>query len=133
MTIKGASPYLRYADADTALDWMEQVLGLTGTIRWRDDTGRTYEADIFAGVTKIGVSASGNISDDGKNAILIVHVDDVEAHYARIKAAATVAVEPPIDQPYGPRTFTITDPWGYHWNFWQGEATPPEDHPVPPS
>jgi uncharacterized glyoxalase superfamily protein PhnB len=31
------------------------------------------------------------------------------------------------NQAYGPRTFTVTDPWGYQWNFWQGEATPPPE------
>jgi uncharacterized glyoxalase superfamily protein PhnB len=126
MAIEGVSPYLRYDDADAALDWMERVLGFTGAVRWRDDSGRTFEADIYAGPAKLGVSGSGGISDDGKNAILIVHVDDVDAHFERVRAAADTEVDPPTDQPYGPRTFTITDPWGYQWNFWQGEATPPE-------
>ncbi|WP_022883773.1 hypothetical protein [Glaciibacter superstes] len=30
-----------------------------------------------------------------------------------------------MDQPYGPRTFTITDQWGCQRNSWQGKATPP--------
>ena len=112
MAITGISPYLRYDDADTALDWMERVLGFTGTVRWRDDTGSTYEADINAGSTTIGVSNSPGTTDNGKNALLIVHVDEVDAHYERVRAAADSDVDPPQDQPYGPRTFTITDPWG---------------------
>lgn len=125
MTIEGITPYLRYDDADTALEWMERVLGFTGAVRWRDEGGRTYEADIHAGTTTIGVSGSGGTSDDGKNAILIVHVDDLDAHYERVRVAAGAEVSPPEVQPYGPRTFTVTDPWGYQWNFWEGEATPP--------
>ena len=29
----------------------------------------------------------------------------------------------PKDEAYGPRTCHVTDPWGYQWYFWQGEAT----------
>jgi uncharacterized glyoxalase superfamily protein PhnB len=126
VAIEGISPYLRYDDADAALDWLEQVLGFTGTIRWRDDNGRTYEADINAGTTTIGVSNSAGPADNGRNALLIVHVDDVDAHYESVRAAAQTDIDPPEDQPYGPRTFTVTDPWGYQWNFWQGKVIPPE-------
>jgi uncharacterized glyoxalase superfamily protein PhnB len=38
--------------------------------------------------------------------------------HARVLAAG-VDAPPPEQQPYGPRTFTVTDPWGYHWDFWQ--------------
>jgi uncharacterized glyoxalase superfamily protein PhnB len=33
--------------------------------------------------------------------------------------AAGVEVLPPQDMPYGPRTFTVTDPGGYRWLFWE--------------
>ncbi|MFD3939277.1 hypothetical protein ACFWSF_30500 [Streptomyces sp. NPDC058611] len=62
MAIKGVSPYLRYDDADAALDWMERVLGFTGTIRWLDYSGRTFEADIHGGAPKIGVSGGGGLN-----------------------------------------------------------------------
>ncbi|WP_412074650.1 VOC family protein [Streptomyces xanthophaeus] len=124
MAIEGVSPYLRYQDADAALEWMERVLGFTDAVRWRDDSGRTFEADIHAGATKIGVSGGG-VSDEGRNALFIVHVDDVDAHFELVRAASGRELDAPVDQPYGPRTFTITDPWGYQWSFWQGEATPP--------
>jgi uncharacterized glyoxalase superfamily protein PhnB len=114
-----------YDDADQALDWMERVLGFSDTVRWRDKSGHTYEADINAGATKLGVSGGATTSTAGRDAILIVHVDDVDAQYERVCAATDIEVDPPVDQPYGPRTFTVTDPWGYQWNFWQGEATPP--------
>jgi uncharacterized glyoxalase superfamily protein PhnB len=56
--------------------------------------------------------------DQGSGLLLIVHVDDVDAMHARVLAAG-VDAPPPEQQPYGPRTFTVTDPWGYHWGFWQ--------------
>ncbi|MER7176700.1 VOC family protein [Streptomyces mesophilus] len=125
MAIKGISPYLRYDDADAALDWMERVLGFTDTVRWRDDSGRTTEADIQAGPVKISISG-GDTSQDGRNALLIVHVDDVDGCYDHVRKTTHTEVTPPEDQPYGPRTFTVIDPWGYRWSFWQGEATPPK-------
>ncbi|MBC9711909.1 hypothetical protein H9Y04_04905 [Streptomyces sp. TRM66268-LWL] len=103
---------------------MERVLGFTGTIRWRDESGRTTEADIKAGPVTISVSGGGT-SKDGMNALLIVHVEDVDACYEHVRKATNTEVTPVKDQPYGPRTFTVTDPWGYQWSFWQGEATPP--------
>jgi uncharacterized glyoxalase superfamily protein PhnB len=56
--------------------------------------------------------------------LLIVHVTDIDAQYRRIAAAAG-ELDPPKDEPYGPRSCHITDPWGYRWYFWQGEAVYP--------
>jgi uncharacterized glyoxalase superfamily protein PhnB len=63
----------------------------------------------------------------GRRTLLIVHVDDVDAQHARVTEATGAELEAPMDQPYGPCTFTVTDPWGYAWCFWQGQATPPDD------
>ena len=37
----------------------------------------------------------------------------VVAHHAGVDAS------PPEDKPYGPRAYSVTDPWGYRWAFWQ--------------
>jgi hypothetical protein len=29
---------------------------------------------------------------------------------------------PARNEPYGPRTLHVPDPWGYMWVFWQGRA-----------
>jgi len=55
---------------------------------------------------------------EGTGQQLIVHVDDVDALYARVTAAGVEAT-PPEDKPYGPRLIAVTDPWGYQWSFWQ--------------
>ncbi len=125
MAIIGITPYLYYEDADAALTWLEEVLGFTDPIRWRDESGTVSEADINAGPAKVSIS-SGKSPAHLDDALLIVNVDDVDIQYARIRQATDIHVDPPVDQPYGPRTFTIRDPWGYAWTFWQGHATPPE-------
>lgn len=125
MAIIGVTPYLYYEDADAALTWLEEVLGFTDPVRWRDESGKVSEADISAGPTMVSISG-GKSPAHLDDALLIVNVDDIDAQYERITQATDIRVDPPVDQPYGPRTFTIRDPWGYAWTFWQGHATPPE-------
>jgi uncharacterized glyoxalase superfamily protein PhnB len=49
---------------------------------------------------------------------VLVQVDDAAAEHARLKALG-VPVSDLIDQPWGMRTFTVTDPDGYAWAFGQ--------------
>jgi uncharacterized glyoxalase superfamily protein PhnB len=125
MAVTEVIPYLYYEGADAALDWMEKVLGFGPSTRWRNADGVTEEAEIVVGRSRIAVSGNPADPGNGGGLLVIVHVDDVDAHYASVTAATDVELESPVDKPYGPRTFTIVDPWGYQWNFWQGEATPP--------
>lgn len=124
MAIIGVTPYLYYEDADAALTWLEEVLGFSDPVCWRDESGKVSEADIFAGPSMVSVSGGGAPTNLG-DALLIVNVDDVDAQYERVTQATDILIDPPVDQPYGPRTFTIRDPWGHLWTFWQGHATPP--------
>jgi uncharacterized glyoxalase superfamily protein PhnB len=45
---------------------------------------------------------------------LVVHVDDVDAHFAH--ARARIDAEP-VDQPYGQREYGARDPEGHRWWF----------------
>ena len=56
MAIIGVTPYLYYEDADAALNWLEEVLGFTNPVRWRDESGRVSEADIYAGPAMVSIS-----------------------------------------------------------------------------
>jgi uncharacterized glyoxalase superfamily protein PhnB len=123
-------PYLYYADADAALDWLERVLGFGPSTRWRMGGERTREADIQVGGSRVSISGRAPGADEGGGALVIVHVDDIDELYKRVIAAEPGlegATAEPERQPYGPTTFTVTDPWGYRWNFWQGEADPPAE------
>jgi uncharacterized glyoxalase superfamily protein PhnB len=48
---------------------------------------------------------------------LAIVVDDVEAHYARARAAGARIDRPPVDQPYGRREYEARDPEGHRWWF----------------
>lgn len=49
-------------------------------------------------------------------AFLYVYVDDADAAYRRAIAAGAVAIEEPLDTPYGDRRAMVRDPFG---NLWQ--------------
>jgi uncharacterized glyoxalase superfamily protein PhnB len=51
---------------------------------------------------------------------LVVHVGDVDAHYAYARAAGAEITRDPIDQEYGQREYEARDPEGRRWWF----ATP---------
>ena len=62
----------------------------------------------------------------GRGYLLIVHLDDIDAHY-QCPVVAGVDASPPEDKPYGPRAYSVTDPWGYRWAFWQHVRDDVED------
>lgn len=119
VTLQGVTPYLYYADAGAALDWLARVFGFRETARYVDDDGVVRESEMRVGEAAIQLSGGHDAgTGHGEGLLLIVHVDDVDAQHARVVAAG-VEAPAPEQQPYGPRTFTVTDPWGYHWDFWQ--------------
>lgn len=118
VTIQGLTPYLYYEDAGAALDWLARVFGFDETVRYVDDDGVVHESEMQVGAATVQLCGRRPGPDEGTGLLLIVHVDDVDAMQARVMAAGVEAA-PPEQQPYGPRTFEVTDPWGYRWNFWQ--------------
>jgi uncharacterized glyoxalase superfamily protein PhnB len=128
------SPYLFYPDGDAAAEWLIRVLGFGPARSVRAAGGGWAEGEVaVGGGARVDISggpaadaASGPPASQGRGqgALLIVGVTDVDAQYRRIRAAG-VEADPPRDEPYGPRTCHVTDPWGYRWYFWQGLATYP--------
>jgi uncharacterized glyoxalase superfamily protein PhnB len=124
-------PYLYYEDADAALDWLERVFGFGPSTRWRLGGAITQEADILVGDSRISITCRVPGDNEGAGSMQIVHLeapDDLDDLFRRVAASEpSLRAEPPEQQGYGPRTFTVTDPWGYRWSFWHGEADPPAD------
>jgi uncharacterized glyoxalase superfamily protein PhnB/uncharacterized protein YndB with AHSA1/START domain len=118
VTIQGLTPYLYYQDAGAALEWLARVLGFREIVRYVDDEGVVRESEMQVGPATVQLCGHGPDPGHGEGLLLIVHVDDVDAQHARVVAAG-VDAPAPEQKPYGPRTFTVTDPWGYHWDFWQ--------------
>ena len=72
-------------------------------------------AEIRIGDSIVMVSDGGGLRDVAP-AFLYVYVEDTDATYQRAIAAQALALEAPMDTPYGDRRAMVKDPWG---NMWQ--------------
>lgn len=119
------SPYLRYPDGDAAAEWLTRVLGFGPARSVRGPDGQWAEGEVAIGPVRIDISGGAAPGDgNGGGALLIIGVADVDAQYRRIRDSGA-EIDPPKDEAYGPRTCHVTDPWGYEWYFWQGDAVYP--------
>lgn len=118
---------LVYADIEAACTYLRDVFGLGPAQVSRDDDGNAVHGEIEAGD---GVIWMHRVAPEfqlesprklgGSSAALMVMVDDVEAHYERVRAAGGDVLGAPVDQPYGLREYSARDPEGFLWSF----ATP---------
>jgi len=123
----GLAPYLYYADAGEALEWLVRVFGFTEKYRYVDAAGAVFQASLQAGAAEIQLAGVGSDYWEAKGVdgpvgqLNVVYVDDVDAQHARISAAlgAPADVSLPQNQPYGARLFTVQDVGGNSWTFWQ--------------
>jgi uncharacterized glyoxalase superfamily protein PhnB len=63
------------------------------------------------------------LASDVANPGVFVHVDDVDAHYERARAAGELIESQPVDQPYGQREYGARDLEGHRWWFATPAAT----------
>jgi uncharacterized glyoxalase superfamily protein PhnB len=131
-TYLGLAPYLYYVDATAALAWLTRVFGFTEEVRFCDASGEVFQATLRLnghgpGACRIQLAGVGpdywpSKGVDGPVGQLnIVYVDDVDLQYRLVSAALgeQTELEPPQDQPYGARVFTVADLGGNSWTFWQ--------------
>ncbi len=121
------TPYLLYSSCEDAIDFLSRAFGFEEQLRFVGDEGYVNHAEMRLGD---GVIFLGDPGDDYRNpkrlgqetVDLYVHVDDVDAHYERAKAAGAEIVEEPQDQPYGDRRYGAVDQEGHRWFFAQPVA-----------
>lgn len=122
MTFKTVVPYVHYPNVREAVSWLTEKLGFGPSRLYPLPDGTIAHADVEVGSTSIMINSEKEMSDSGANGHFIIPVDDVDAYHQELVGRG-VDAEDPYDTPYGPRCFIITDPWGYQWNFWQGNVT----------
>jgi uncharacterized glyoxalase superfamily protein PhnB len=117
------SPYLLYADADTAVAWLE-ALGFVERRTTTGAAGRSHHELLFGddGLVMLGQMGPSfqSLRSRGVDSPVMVHlyVDDVVALYERAKAARTEITDLETS-PAGDHRFTATDPEGIPWVFAQ--------------
>jgi len=121
MTLLGISPYLYYADAAAALEWLDRVFGFGPSQRMADADGTVQEAEIEVGQGKVMISGRGPGEHEGAGS-LVVHMDDVDALHEQVGTAG-VDAEPPQGRAVRAADLQRHRSLGNRWFFWQGDAT----------
>lgn len=120
-------PLLVYEDIPAAHDFLVKAFGFEAGGVELDGQGQAFHAEVRAGDRPIWLHRVTTAHRLGSQRIaamatsgLVVHVDDVDAHYAQARAAGANIDAPPEDRPYGQREYEARDPEGHRWWF----ATP---------
>ena len=117
-------PYLSYADASAALEFLAKAFGFEERFRFPMPDGRLGHAELTLDGTLALMLASaypeiGFESPAGSSTLysqVYCNVPDVDAHYERARAAgATVIAEP--QEEHGSRSYRAVDPEGHRWIF----------------
>lgn len=109
---------LKYTDADTAITFLVEALGLVEQAINRDAAGRVGHATLSheGDVVMIGTRSDPPGAFDTGRAVLYLATDDVDAHHDRAVAAGAPVIMELTDQPYGSREYAVTDPEGNVWS-----------------
>ena len=129
-------PMLSYEDAGRAADWIAAAFGFTETDRWSDDDGRATHVnmELDGGMIMLGRPSSdyqgpkhhAEVCEQARTWRqtpyvvdgIYVSVDDVDAHYARARAAgATILSELEDNTGIGQRQYRAEDLEGHRWMF----------------
>jgi PhnB protein len=117
-------PYLAYADAPSAIDFLCKAFGFTEAMRFPMDDGRIGHAELTLGTRALYLASvwpeMGHASPRDLPAVhaqIFCMVDDVDAHHARALAAGATIAAPPRDTPQGERAYRAVDPEGHRWIF----------------
>lgn len=117
-------PYLAYADAPAAIDFLCAAFGFRETFRFPMDDGRVGHAELALGDRALYLASlwpeMGHASPrdlPGVHCQIYCVVDDVDAHHERARAAGATIATPPADTPHGDRSYRALDPEGHRWIF----------------
>jgi uncharacterized glyoxalase superfamily protein PhnB len=119
-------PVLVYDDVGKIIDWLCDAFGFTERLRAAGKDGKIMHAQLSfrEGAIMIG-SAGGQFRPprhDEVNQYVVVHVEDVTAHFEHAQTFGARIVQPLTEMPFGERMYTAEDPGGHRWAFSQSIA-----------
>jgi uncharacterized glyoxalase superfamily protein PhnB len=120
-------PIFKYRDAPAAIEWLCKAFGFEKHLIVPGENGTITHAQLTFGngMIMLGTMRSDEFGQQTKSPTLVggstqspyIVVTDIDAHYARAKAAgAKIAIEIK-DEDYGGRDYSCLDPEGHLWNF----------------
>lgn len=120
-------PTMRYRDAAAAIEWLCAAFAFEKHLVVPGEGGRIAHAQLTNGSGMIMLGSAGDDAFGQLQAPPDPHrpvtqspyiiVEDVDAHYARAKAAGAEIVIDIRDEDYGGRGYSARDPEGHLWNF----------------
>ena len=122
---------LFYQDPKAALAWLEKAFGFELVMLLEDADGNVAHSQMEFGDSYVMIGQEWSAdhkspkSVGGKNTQTVhVQIDsDVDAHFARAKAAGAEIMAEPETQFYGDRTYRCRDPEGHIWTVSQTVAS----------
>jgi PhnB protein len=117
-------PMLPYADASAAIAFLCRAFGFEQRFRYDMPDGRVGHAELELGGDVVMVSnvwREGGLTSPlelpALHAQTYCRVDDVDAHFARARAAGATLIGAPEDQEHGSRSYRAVDLEGHRWIF----------------
>ncbi len=116
-------PYLMYKDAPAAIAFLIKAFGFDERERYAMPDGRIGHAELGYHDSVVMLASVWEGFGESPLDLPNVHghthcyVDDVDAHFARAKAAGATITAEPEDQFHGARSYRATDPEGHRWTF----------------
>lgn len=120
--IRSTTTLLVYNDLPAAHAYLIDTFGLTAGSLERDPDGRAVHGELFAGDQSIWLHPSGNGYRSprelgGVSSMIVIGVEDADAHYTYAKEHGADLLKAPVDQPYGVREYGARDLEGHLWYF----------------
>ena len=119
-------PYLTYADAPAAIDWLCRVFGFELASSYPLEDGRIAHAAIHYDGLFVMLSSEhdrlGNHAPSGDaptSSRIHIHVDEIDEHYQRALGEGATIVQGLQDRFWGLRSYHALDLEGYRWSFCQ--------------
>lgn len=115
-------PYLSYADAPAALEFLARAFGFEERFRYPMPDGKIghaecgYQDNIVMLASELEGFGESPLHLPGVHGQTFCSVDDVDAHHARALAAGATIVAAPTDD-HGMRRYRALDPEGHRWVF----------------
>lgn len=110
-------PELAYIDVAAAADWLCAAFGFSLRFRFGGHRAQLNIGD--GGAMVVMERDPGRPLPAAAEHSVMVRVDDLDAHFARARAAGATILTAPQDYEYGERQYSVADIGGHRWTFSQ--------------
>ena len=115
------TPDVHYRDGRAAIAFLQRAFGFVEQLVVPGAGDTIAHAELFVDPGYVMLDSAASVPEraiwNGQTHGVCVATDEVDAHYARARAAGAQVVIAIEDTPYGSRGYTARDPEGFLWSF----------------